>query len=105
LAKVRVRGGTVDHGQPPLCASCRYATIVRGSRLEEEIVGCAGPGTPRFIPFRVVSCSSYEHRDHPTLVHMEDIAFVLRSNAGSKPAGFVHASRLPWSERHVLDED
>jgi hypothetical protein len=36
---------------------------------------------------------------------MEDIAFVLRSNAGSKPAGFVHPSRLPWSERHVLDED
>ena len=28
--RVKIRGGTVMHGDSPLCQTCRYATIVRG---------------------------------------------------------------------------
>ena len=31
--RVKIRGGTVNHGDPPLCQTCRYATIVRGPAL------------------------------------------------------------------------
>lgn len=36
--RVKIRGGTVNGGEPPLCQSCRYATIVRGPSLKDDIV-------------------------------------------------------------------
>ena len=38
--KVKVRGGTVNNGDPSLCSSCRHGFIVQGARLGDEIVGC-----------------------------------------------------------------
>jgi hypothetical protein len=38
--RIKVRGGTVDHGQRPLCESCRFATVIRGAKLGNEIVEC-----------------------------------------------------------------
>ena len=38
--RVKIRGGTVNGGEPPLCQTCRYATIVRGPSLRDEIVEC-----------------------------------------------------------------
>jgi hypothetical protein len=38
---VKIRGGTVANGDPPLCQTCRYAIIVRGPALRDEIVECA----------------------------------------------------------------
>jgi hypothetical protein len=39
--RVKIRGGTVNDGEPPLCQTCRFATIVKGTRLRDEIVECA----------------------------------------------------------------
>ena len=39
--RVNVRGGTVQHGRPSLCLTCRSATIVKGPSLHDEIVECS----------------------------------------------------------------
>jgi hypothetical protein len=98
---VKVRGGTVNHGAPPLCTSCRYAVVARGARVGEEIVKCSALGNLRF---EVTSCSAYENRATPSLWQMEQIAWVLRPNSGTKSVGFVEASTLSDEERHVLEE-
>jgi hypothetical protein len=36
--QIKVRGGTVASGEPSLCATCRYATVIKGRSLGEEIV-------------------------------------------------------------------
>ena len=103
--KVRIRGGTVNHGEPSLCLTCRYATIVKGRALGDEIVSCgqlrlAGPR----IPFPVSSCTSYSDARQPTLWQMEEIAWVLRSNPKRNTVGFVEARRLKDDDRHVLED-
>jgi len=104
--KVKIRGGTVDHGDPPLCSSCRYATIARGPSLRDEIVSCSRlPYRRSLVPFPVHSCTEYSNRAHPTLWQMEEIAWVLRSNPSGKRVGFVQARQLKDDDRHVLDDD
>jgi len=53
----------------------------------------------------VTSCTGYSDRRCATLYDMEDIAWVLRSDARTKKIGFVRARDLKPAERHVLDED
>jgi len=103
--RVKIRGGTVDHGEPPLCSTCRYATIAKGRTLREEVEFCSQmPHSDRRIRFPVTSCTDYSDRRHPTLWHMEEIAWVLRSSPSRKTIGFVEARRLKDDERHVLDD-
>jgi hypothetical protein len=87
--RVKVRGGTVDHGQPSLCLTCRFATIVKGSRLGDDIVHC-GAVRDR-IGFAVTSCTEFVERNHPSLYEMEDMAWVLRSDPKRNQVGFVPA--------------
>jgi hypothetical protein len=103
--KVRIRGGTVNHGEPSLCLTCRNATIVKGRTLRDEIVSCnrIRHGNA-LITFPVTSCTSYWDSRVPTLWQMEEIAWVLRSNPSRKTVGFVEARRLKEDDRHVLDE-
>lgn len=104
--KVRIRGGTVNHGEPSLCLTCRNATVVKGRTLGDEIVSCSRMRLGSVIvPFPVTSCTAYWDSRHPTLWHMEEIAWVLRSNPSRKTVGFVEARRLKDDDRHVLDED
>lgn len=104
--RIKIRGGTVDHGQQSLCATCRYATVVKGARLRDEIVECArlSEGHNR-IRFPVISCTGYVHRTHPSIHEMEEIAWILRTDAARKRIGFVQARDLKPRERYVLRED
>jgi hypothetical protein len=102
--KVKVRGGTVKHGEPPLCSSCRYAIVVKGPRLGDEIVKCNAQAYQPPVRFPVTSCSAYENRATPTLWQMEEIAWVLRSSPGGKKVGFVQARKLKDDEKHVLED-
>ena len=104
--RLKIEGGTARDDEPPLCQSCRHATIVRGSNLHDEIVECgklSGPSSR--IAFAVTSCSSYDDRRHPTLYSLEQIAWVLRTGRGSRKIGFVPARELKPSLRHVLEDD
>ena len=104
--RIKVSGGTVDHSQEPLCETCRFATIVRGRRLGEEIVECDHLYfRNRRVEFPVTTCSRYSDRRQASLREMEEIAWVLRSDPRRNQVGFVHSSRLADDERFVLDED
>ncbi len=103
---VKIRGGTVTESDTPLCQTCRYATIVRGPALRDEIIECANLTYGRGrITFPVTYCTSYSDRRQASLREMEEIAWVLRTDARRNEIGFVRASKLRERERHVLIED
>jgi hypothetical protein len=104
--RVKIRGGTANHGEPSLCLTCRYATIVQGASLRDEIVECAQLSYGRNrIAFPVTVCTDYSDRRQPSLRAMEEIAWVLRSDPKKNEVGFVRRSELTRRERFVLDED
>jgi hypothetical protein len=104
--RIKIRGGTVDHGQRSLCETCRWSTIIRGAKLGDEIVECDQLSyRNQRVPFPVTSCSRYGDRRQPSLRDMEDIAWVLRSDPRRNQVGFVRSSRLTDEERYVLEED
>lgn len=104
--RVKIRGGTVTEGQPSLCYTCRYATVILGSRPSDEIIECShlSDGHGR-ITFRVSSCSAYNDRRMPSLSDMEDIAWVLRSDAKRREIGFVRSRDLKPRERVFFEEE
>ena len=104
--RIKIRGGTVDHGRRSLCESCRWSTVIHGPRLGNEIVECDQLGyRDRRVSFPVMSCTRYSDRSQPSIQEMESIAWVLRTDPLRKQIGFVHASKLTDDERHVLQED
>src|SRR5262245_26733560 len=104
--QVKVHEGTTRHDQASLCLSCRHATVVKGHRLEEQLVFCdLLYGGNNRIRFPVASCSGFASRTHPTIREMEEIAWVLRTDPNRKPIGFVAARDLKPEDRYVLPED
>ena len=104
--RIKIRGGTVDHGQRSLCESCRWATVVRGPKFGDEIVECGRLSyANQRVPFPVSSCSDYDDRSLPTLRAMEEIAWVLKTDVRRNQVGFVRSSKLPDDERFVLNEE
>ena len=104
--RISIRGGTADHGQPSLCESCRWATVIRGKTQGDEIVECGQLSyRNQRVPFPVVSCSRYSDRSTPSLRDMEDIAWILPSDPHRKQMGFIRSSRLTDGERYVLEEE
>ena len=58
------------------------------------------------VPFPVTSCSGYSDRRLPSIREMEEIAWILRTDASRKHIGFIQARDLKPRERYVLpDED
>jgi hypothetical protein len=106
--QIKIQGGAVASGEPSLCVTCRYATVIAGRSLREEIVECSqlADGHGR-ITFPVMRCTKYLHRNHPSLYEMESIAWVLRTDANRRQIGFVRSRDLEPGERFVLpgDED
>jgi len=65
---IKIRGGTANDGEPSLCLTCRYATIVRGSSLRDEIIECAQLSYGRNrVTFPVTRCTEYSDRRQPAL--------------------------------------
>jgi hypothetical protein len=104
--RIKVRGGTADHGQRSLCETCRWSTVIRGPRLEDQIIECNQLSfCNQRVPFPVVSCSRYGSRNQASVREMEEIAWILRSDAHRHQVGFIRSSRLTDEERFVLEED
>jgi hypothetical protein len=102
--RLKIRGGTVDHGQPSLCLTCRFATIVKGQSLRDEIIDCSRLDG-RCVPFAVTSCTGYSDQRRASLRDLEDIAWVLRSDATTSRIGFVPARKLKPADRYVLPDE
>jgi len=104
--RIKIRGGTVNHGEPSLCETCRWSTVIRGAKLGDEIVECDQLSyRNQRVPFPVVSCTRYSDRRLASVKEMEDLAWILRSDPHRNEVGFVRSSRLTDEERYVLDED
>ena len=101
--RFKIHGGTARHDEPSLCLTCRFATIIKGQRLRDEIVEC-GRVSGR-VRFPVASCSEYADRRQASIREMEEIAWVLRSDAQRKHVGFVPAREPKPRGRHVLHGD
>ncbi len=103
--RFKIRGGTVNHGDPPLCTTCRFATIVKGQRLREEIVECSRLSDRARITFPVMFCTGYADVRQASIREMEEIAWILRSDPRRNQIGFVEARKLKPAERYVLPDD
>lgn len=103
--RLKIRGGTVDHGEPSLCHTCRFATIIKGPRLGDEIVDCSRLSERSRVTFVVTACSAYSDRRRASLYDMEEIAWILRSDPHRNTIGFVQAKSLKPHLRHVLSDD
>ena len=104
--RIKIRGGTVQHGETSLCVTCRHATVIQGTSLQEQVIDCGQLyGRDRRITFAVSSCTGYSDRRLPSLYDMESIAWVLRTDTKRRTIGFVRARELKYEDRHVLDEE
>ena len=103
--RVKVQGGTARVGEPSLCVSFRNATIVRGHKIDEEIVECSCLNwRSGRVTFDVSYCTDYRPRNEPTLREMEEMAFVLRTDGMTRKIGFVRARTLKDEERFKLSD-
>ena len=100
--RLKIQGGTAEHGGTTLCATCRFATIVKGRSLSDEIIECGKLSDHARVTFVVTSCSAYADSRRAGLHQMEEIAWILRSDPKKNTIGFVKASEL---RRWVLHED
>jgi hypothetical protein len=103
--RLKIQGGTVNHNEPSLCYTCRFATIIKGQRLRDEIVECSRLSDQARITFTVTSCTGYSDRRRASVHDMEEIAWVLRSDPRRNQIGFVPARSLKPHERYVLSGD
>jgi hypothetical protein len=104
--RLKIQAGTARNDEPSLCLTCRHATIIRGKKLHDEIVECGLLyNEASRITFPVTSCSGYSDRRQPSLRHMEEIAWVLRTDRKKNPIGFVRARELRPEERRELDDE
>ena len=104
--RVKIRGGTVNHSEPSLCLTCRFATVVKGVSFRDEIIECSQLSCEhKRIAVPVTSCSDYADRRQPSMREMEEIAWVLRSDPKKNTIGFVKASTLKLKDRFVLPDD
>jgi len=96
---IKIRNGTTVECGEGLCDTCRHSTIIRGRRLEEEIVFCTALGiSPISVHFKVTACTDYADRRAPTYHELLHKAWILRPSTARRPAGFVRVSELPGQE-------
>jgi hypothetical protein len=99
---LKIHGGTAPGSSDSLCYSCRHATIIRGARLSEEVIECSRTYAATRVTFAVKTCSEYSDRTTPSRSDMEDIAWILRTDAKRNVVGFVRpgGSRIPVVSRY-----
>ncbi|MCX6538637.1 MAG: hypothetical protein NT151_06870 [Acidobacteria bacterium] len=104
--RIKIEGSTARPGEPSLCLSCRHSIVAKGVRLRDEIVECGmlTSGHNR-ITFAVNFCTDHVSRQHASIREMEDIAWILRTDARRRQVGFVQPKDLTPKERYVLPED
>jgi hypothetical protein len=100
--RLKIQGATATQDEPTLCITCRYATIVKGRSMNDEIIECARLSDRTRITFSVASCTGYSDRRQAALHEMEEIAWILRSDPKKNTIGFVKAAEL---RRLIVTDD
>ncbi|HET7694491.1 MAG TPA: hypothetical protein VFK57_02185 [Vicinamibacterales bacterium] len=103
---IKIHGGTRVQEAQNLCERCRCARIVRGRRLDEEIVFCSAMAMEAVrIDFKVTSCTDYVDATTPSYQELVEKAWILAPKTKRRPAGFVRGSDLePEELMHFLRE-
>jgi hypothetical protein len=57
------------------------------------------------ITFPVTFCTEHVSRQHASIREMEDIAWILRTDARRRQVGFVQPKDLTPKERYILPDD
>ena len=96
---LKIRGGTMPHGDETLCATCTHSSIIRGRTLDEEIINCNRTihATLR-IPFKVTTCSDYTDGRLPSMYQLMENAWILRKGSKRRAAGFIHGRDMKVEE-------
>jgi hypothetical protein len=103
---MKVYGGTREQEAQSLCGCCNHSRIIRGHRLEEEVVICDAVFQQALrITFKVTSCSSYSDNREPSYRELLEKAWILRPPSKRRPAGFVRATDLTEPEMREVFED
>lgn len=86
MTQFKIVGGTPKLG-PSLCATCKYASIVKGQNME-ELINCGGHQFPHGrVTFRVSECGKYHPMNMPWLYEMREIAWNIEAKKRG-PVGF-----------------
>lgn len=103
---IKIVGGTPVHEDESLCESCRHSCVIRGRRMEEEIVICRAAVVRALrITFKVTSCTEYVDAREPSYGELFEKAWILRPSSKRRGAGFVRASDLTEGEAMRLFSD
>ena len=87
---IKIYGGTRVQTSENLCESCRGSRIVRGCRIDEELVFCdAMAMQPVRIEFKVTTCADYVDARLPSYQELVEKAWVLTPGSRKRAAGFV----------------
>ena len=103
---MKVYGGTQLQSAESLCGTCRHAHIVRGRRMEEEMVVCGAMMLRSIrIAFNVTECTDYIDAREPSFHELFEKAWVLRPATKRRPAGFVRGAELTERETRRMFDD
>jgi hypothetical protein len=100
---MKIHGGSTRNDHKSLCVNCRFATIVRGQTLDEEVVHCQSVTTRGMrVTFKVTACTSHSDINQPTYMQLLEDAWILKPASKKRPAGFVKHSELKAEEMEVI---
>jgi hypothetical protein len=86
--KIKVLQGARSVDAPRLCDTCSNGIVLRGSADSEEQVHCSLVEKP--ITIRVTECNRYTDRTQAPLWVMQEIAWVLHTDAKRENIGFLN---------------
>ena len=100
---MKIHGGSTRNDLKSLCSNCRFATIVRGQTLDQEVVHCQSVTTRGMrVTFKVTACTSHSDLNQPTYMQLLEDAWILKPASKKRPAGFVKHSELKAEEMEVI---
>ena len=88
---LKVEDGTTMSGDSP-CKTCRYGVKIRGVG-NQLIRGCSNYAIAsdgmKILPFEVAECNQYINKCVPTLAEMEELAWIVKTDAKKNGIGFM----------------
>jgi hypothetical protein len=100
MVTVKIKDGTPE-GAASLCASCRWAHIVKGFADSQQVTHCTWLRPSMLVRFPVSQCNCYDDRRIPSRYDMEKIAWILLTKKAGRSIGFVTAKQF----REIEGED
>jgi hypothetical protein len=93
MVTVKIKDGTPE-GAQSLCVTCRWAHIVKGFGVSQEITQCRWVADDPLVRFPVSQCNSYDDRRLASKFDMEKIAWILLTKKAGRTIGFVTSKQF-----------